>query len=669
MRIPQFTRTVLPDRSVGGAAIQVARAPFEQKAQTAGQLQQAVRQGEGIATEYMLREAQARNATAVNEGVISYKRDLTEKADEGRRLRQARPQDFHKDFDKEMEKLADDYVKRMPSEAARAAFRESSSRVRVSFYDDNLRWERRRNVEQFGASVERSAQDLSAIAFRRGQDLQIAADSDKAVNDLYRDADASSIAGSTFVAPEKVQQINETMQKTVDTGFLLGVMDKNPSLALELIESGKFDKNLTAEELFSYKNRVKSAGRVDVIDELEDVDTARKMGLKIEPEKLSGLIARAEMFGMEKQAKSLREFAAMQPELNRFATQPFLEQRQEMEVLKRSVEGGNLADADKYAAFAQVLSNKQDMVQKGDALAYYAAHDVVREPQPIDFSDVNSIKEELDRRRISAQRIREIDGIQVPLFTPAEIQSLKGVYETSDAKQTTALLTSMSQAMNGQEIAAVSRSVAPSSSTLAVAMAVGDPLVAERIVEGSKLKGEVPQGDIRAEVHSLVGNAVSDAGKFEAVQDSIYSYYKSLSLLAGDSSANVNDDRLEQAVQDILGPVIEIGDGKVLSYKNRATGQWREESFVKDLLTGLPDEIISEFGNPVGTTGAKYKAEDLYRSGRFISDGDGMYAVVDAFGDVVKNEDGSTFRIDARRLEEMSYKRRGGTFSVFVGGQ
>lgn len=832
-RIPEFTRTVLPDRSVGYARVAAARAPYDQKAEEFAAVGRGVRQVENAFADYRVREAQAENATAVNESVVQYKKDMADKMDALRQERNARPENFHKDFDTEMTKLADDYAKKLPSEAARVAFRDSAGGLRGSVYDDNLRWERTRKVEMFGDSVERTAETLSSLAYRAGQRGQ-------SVADLYRDAEATAVAGSTFVAPEKVENIKRTMKENIAEAELQGLVEAQPEKAYREIKRGRFsgvqgsfddsvafvmeeeggfvsddggkgptlyginseankeeyaqikalfdqgktdeaqalaqqtykekywnaigaDKldpkmalvafdaavnqgvgatkemlakaggdvqrfielrreryqqtakrpgkgqylngwlnrldnlsqeinshGLPPEKLLQYQNRAKSAVQVNIADDIDDVNTAAKLGVKVEEGKLEDLIRRTSSVGMKKEAQALREFAALQPEVTRFAAASLVQQRDELNTLKTSVEGGNLAEVKKYEAFSKVMQTKQEMINSGDALGFYAAHDIVREPQALDFQNQASMTAELDQRRVSAQQIKDLDGFQASLFTKQEIQMLKSIYESSDAKQTSALLASLGNALKPAEVTAIARAVAPTSSTLAVAMATSNPATAEKIFAGTKLKGDVKEADVRAGVNDLIGGVIVDPGKAEPMQESIYALYKQLSFMAGDTSDVLDESRLEKAVGEIMGPMADIdtkwgwgGTSKVLSYRDETTGEWKDEDALNDILSGITDEQLKEANGslpvaPVGGVDAPrqrgmaggfaagkglkldeekarktgvYTAKMILNNSRFVSYGDGVYAaVIDGLG-YLADEKGEVYQFDARKLE------------------
>lgn len=670
-KIPEFTRTVLPQRAQYGLA-DAARtagereaAQYRQNAQNIQETRQASRQLEATVTDYQLREAQARNATWVNENVIQYKKDMTDAADSFRRERAGNPDNFHKDFDKEMTKLGAQYMKQAPSQAARESISETMASMRASAYDDNLSWERGRKAELFAESIERSTDNLRVMALRRGQNGQ-------GIDDLLRDADASAVAGSTIVSgPEKVAAIRRTVRRGVIADYIEGLAEKDPKAAQDLIKSGKYDKELEADEIqrldgvaeAEMKKRQAKA-REELSGELSDIQTATKLGLKLPKDNLQNLIAKTQAAGMDKEAEGLRDYMALQDDVSAFAVKSISDQKQIIEDLKASVEGGNTADVKKYAAFANVFQTKAETVKK-EPYSYYAAHDIIRSPQPIDFADPQRMAHELDQRRISVQQVKDLDGLTMPLFTPEEITQLKGVYEQSQPREVSALLASLSSAMSPQESAALAGAMAPQSKTLAVAIANGDQQVGEMIVMGAKAKGEVSAADVRSVVNEQIGGAVIDPGTLEPIHDAVYAYYKQASLMAGDTGDVVDETRLQKSVEAVMGPVLDIdtkfgwgGASKVLSFRDTDTKAWVDEDRLNDILTGITDDQLKELGGmPESPSGGQWSADKILKSSRFVSAGDGVYAaIVDGLG-FVSNKDGSPYLFDARKLEAL--QRRG----------
>lgn len=225
-RIPVFTRTVLPDNAVGSSAISIARAPYDQAAEAAGNIGRAVTSISNNFSQLKLRQAEADNTTAVNQAAIDFKMKASDLKTQQRDARQGNPDGFHKDFDTELQKVQDDYLKAAPSEAARAAMKQTLDVQRASMYEENQTWERTRKVEIFGGRVEKSADDLGNMAYQRGINGQ-------PVDDLYNDADATTVAGSTFVAPEKVDELNRKLRANITEGRLKGLAVRDPGAALK----------------------------------------------------------------------------------------------------------------------------------------------------------------------------------------------------------------------------------------------------------------------------------------------------------------------------------------------------------------------------------------------------------------------------------------------------
>lgn len=656
-KIPEFTRTVLPDRSVGAAGAQVARAQSDINAANIEDARHSSLAIERTMNDVKLREAVAENTTWVNENVVQYKRDAIDAVDAMRQQRSGNPKDFHKDFDKELEKRQEDFLKAAPSEAARVALKDSLANIRTSYYDENQGWERQRQVARFGESMDKTAENLNTMAYRAGQD---GVDLEK--SGYLKDVDASVVAGSTFIAPDKLGGMKSTMSKGVVSNYIEGMFEKNPAKAKEILNSRKYDKILGAEEIQKFQSKIQAQERIEVAGDLEDVQTAAKLGVEIPEAKLSDLVGKLESAGMPAQAQKIREFSQVQGAVVDFAKKPLKEQTAELKTMKATLESGDLSGATKYAAMAEVLQTKQEAIQK-DPWSYYAARNVVADPNQLDFNDPASLSAEFDKRRIAIQQVKDLDGITMPLFNGQELDSLKSLYEKAKPEEISPLLASMGNSMKPDEQSALAHAMAPKSPVLAVALAVGDPQVGEKILIGNQIDGIVKKNDVRAELYSKLENVVTDPVRFESLNDAVYSYYKTLQYQAGDKNENVNDDYLDKAITDIMGPVVDIdtklgfgGSSKVLSYKDKTTGAYVDESDLEDTLKSLTDDRIKLLNGgqlPVGTLGSKFTAKDIYANGRFVSNGDGMYAVIDEQGEPIGNEDGSLFVIDARKLSQM----------------
>lgn len=669
-RIPEFTRTILPDRSVGLAGVQASRAQADIDAQNIEQNRNASQALQNKVTDYRLRDLEAKNTTWTNENVIEYKRQMSERLDQMRQERSGSPENFRKDFDKEMKDLADDFAKKAPSANAQQAIRGSMTEIRSRAFDTNIEWERRRKAEMYAESIERGAESLNVMSLRRGQNGE-------SIDDLLNDADASAVAGSTIVSgPEKVAQIRDTMREGIITNYIEGLSEKRPGEAKKLLNSGKYDDDLEADQIQrlqgvidSQIERNKAKVRLEINDDLKEFDQAARLGLKVPDTKINELIEKTSSAGMDKQTEQLRQYAQIQDDISEFAVQPLDEQRQQLEDIKRSIEeGGSLGSVPKYAALSEVYENKIKTI-KTDPYAYYAAHNIIREPEPIDFSDAQGMAEEMQQRRTSVQQVADLDGVNLPLFTPQEIDRLKDVYDRASPTQAGALLQSFDTSLSPLEKQGLAQAIEPKSQILSAAIAVDDPITAATILSGSKAKGEVSAGDFRVTVNEELGGAITDPVALETAHEAIFAHYKQSALSAGDVSDAVDERRLTKSIEAVLGPVSEVdtkrgfgGVSKILSYRDHETKLWKSEDELNDILNGITDDILANTaeGIPIGPGGNQWTAEKVLNEGRFVSSGDGKYNIfVDGLNggtDYIANKKMLPYTIDARELETLYRK-------------
>lgn len=226
--IPPYTRTVLPQTAQPGN-VSLARAQHDINAQNIEAAGKQAGQIGDILTNYAYREAQARNTTFVNDTVIQAKREAIEGLDTARQGRMASPEGFHKDFDSELEKQHEKLIQTAPSHEARTALRQSLNSMRANVLEDNFGWERQRKVSIAAERVENAGRNLNKLAYTagtKGGDF----------NQLIRDAQATTVAASTLIAPEKVATMNKALKQSVITNYLEGLAENDPLAALRRVE-------------------------------------------------------------------------------------------------------------------------------------------------------------------------------------------------------------------------------------------------------------------------------------------------------------------------------------------------------------------------------------------------------------------------------------------------
>jgi hypothetical protein len=218
----------------------------------AGAMARGVSQVAGMGQDLVQQHKDAMDATWVNEAVIENKKRKLEIATEARKKRENNPTGFAKEFQKDLTKLDDELARNAPSATARKVFKETTARDNLSIYESDFNWENSRRASMYAQSVENSARNLQIMALRAGKE-------GKDIQDLLNDADATTVAGSTFVSNEQLGNMSRTMRRGIVTSYLEGVTDSNPYLAKKLLDSKKYDNDLGADALDGYYDKTDSA--------------------------------------------------------------------------------------------------------------------------------------------------------------------------------------------------------------------------------------------------------------------------------------------------------------------------------------------------------------------------------------------------------------------------
>lgn len=262
-QIPVFTRYVPQDNATGGAAIEVARAQSDINAEHIGQNRHLSNQIENQLSDFAIKQAAAKNATWVNEQAVAFKKQALDLQQQGQIDRAAHPDGFHKDFDKQLSDLSQTYLQGAPSQVAQQAMKATIGETQLGLYDDNQRWEKGRSVEMYGESMDRTADNMNTLAMQAGQKGQALVDTG-----LLADVHASAIAGSTFIAPEKVDHVRRTMMQGVAANYLNGLADAHPQAALKALESPEIKDAFSDPEQYmaakkAIENRVINVQKVN----------------------------------------------------------------------------------------------------------------------------------------------------------------------------------------------------------------------------------------------------------------------------------------------------------------------------------------------------------------------------------------------------------------------
>jgi hypothetical protein len=201
--------------------------------------------------------------------------------------------------------------------------------------------------------------------------------------------------------------------------------------------------------------------------------------------------------------------------------------------------------------------------------------------------------------------------------TPAEQARVIGSM-ASNLKPDTFLAT-----MSGLSQKADTRSMA-----IAGALYRDNPEVAEGILRGRQLLREnsklAPRDDEdnRADIDAILPPTVfapAMEGPRQQLLEAATARYADLSHLAGDTSGDLNDTRMTQAINEVTGGMLDMNGSSIIAPRY---GMSQDE--FDTALGGLTD---AELANAVTSEGISISARDLRTYGRLKSIGEGEYLV------------------------------------------
>ncbi len=525
--------------------------------------------------------------------------------------------------------------------------REELDNMRVQYVGDGIH-------EQARQAGEQAKNDWQTIVTNNANIVEMnPAMQDKALATL------KNAASSLHIDPAARKGLYDDGAQAVRQSAADTISRMNPSGFIAQAKAGQWND---LRELPRYLERVQAGERDDIRDQAQKIDEAAKLGLTIPKQNIDALASRAAATGMEREAKTIREYGDVQDAAGAFAVKSFAAQRTDLLALKATVEKGDVNSVNKYSALAKVYENKVEMM-KTDPWQYYAAHGLVKAPQAINISDPKAVAQAFIDRKPDIARVKELEGPLVPplpLLTKPEVEQIKQVTENGNAQQSASMLASLGANLDHDEKRSLSQAIATQANAPLVAAALNQPLdIGTRILAGEKAKGDVPAGKVRDAVNLAIGGTVLDPEANEAIHESVYSYYKELSLQAGDTAKEVNTDRLNKSIEDVVGKNVSISPkffgptSKVFTYRDDK-GQFVDENKLEDILGGITDDKLKKVNGdlPYASDGEQVKASDILKKARFVSLGDGLYgAVYDGLG-VVSGKNGKPYVFDARKLEK-----------------
>lgn len=445
--------------------------------------------------------------------------------------------------------------------------------------------------------------------------------------------------------PSKAQYLDNWLSRTEETARMAKGSDLPPSLLME------------------YRKKGQAYLGTQIKEEAVKIEAAAKMGLVMDEGVIRGLEDKARGADMPEVADSLARYANTQIEAKDFAALSMPDQQARIKELAGQIEGGDLSKVDEYEAVSGVYKTKFEMVEKGEAWEYYSAHNIIKEPEPIDFNNQESVAAGVAKRRKDMDVIYNLEGTAIPVLTGSEIKSLKKLYEEGTAETVSSTLSALSASLGYNEKRSLAMQFDKSNAPM-LAAAMGQPVdVSEGILAGDKLDDIVAPKMVKETINSKLEGYVYDAEAYTGASKAIHAYYKHLSILDGDMTPDLDADRMDRAIEEVLGRPEEISvngsPSKILLYRDEK-GEFVDPSHIEDVLEGMTSSVLEKASGayPVTSSGDWIDAEEIKRKATFITIGDGKFiAEYEGLGMIMSSK-GGPFEFDIRTIENLTKSKK-----------
>ena len=647
--IPNYTKTVIRQRAtpntVDPGAIGRAAAPFEGVAKLAD-----------AGFDIVKAEQDAHKATKLNESVVKYKKDLTLLDKDLREQNMMTPEGYSALFEEESEKLKKSYMETFGYKDVEAQFKQTADEVNLRGFDSALTWQRTRGAE---VALERTNDALSDIYDRAYAGVDLG----DVFNDVERSVDA---AGTLIKDPIKLENLSEGAREQAITYAIEGALSrKQMSLARSLnakhkkelgaIKSGELSTVIQREQ-DRIDAKIKQEKLIGFKEDVKKIEAAASMGWEIPSEDIDNLIQVSASLGQKATARSLISLRDNQQYLSEYSQLPFREQIAESE---RIMSEQNIDDVGKARLVNSFLKTKMQGIS-ADPLQYYADSKQI-EINPLDFSNPETVKYELQNRMVSKAQISEKEGVKVPLLTKTEADRLSQVYQGGSIGDRSSLIQTLTMTLPEEEKSSIGAIISKGSPSMAVGLMVSkfDPNTTEKIISGGLQEKFVAKKTFEASLQEELEGAIPDPAALDSVTDSIYDLYAQLSFEENDSSNILDTGRMNKAIKKIIGEPIEVNNGffgkKSTTIPFRLdNGQFITEDQFEAIIEDLNLEKVLEthgdtFKTPEGTN---LDVQDTLSRSRFVAAGGGGYELHTSSGAQAMDSSGAPFLLNMKKIAQ-----------------
>lgn len=298
-----------------------------------------------------------------------------------------------------------------------------------------------------------------------------------------------------------------------------------------------------------------------------------------------------------------------------------------------AADGASIAQQDLLEAAERGVQQKAAAL-KADPVGYAVDHKIVQPVPAIDMAaGPEAIGSALAARKRAVDLLRARGDVgNVSVLRPEDEQMIGRFMQTATPAEQAQFLGAMSKSVGGGAYMATMQSLSEKTDTRAFAAAGAlygvNPEVAEGIIRGRQLLREnsllaPKQTDANmADIDGIMPMkmfAPALEGARQVLLDAATARYADLSHLVGDTSGNLNQDRMQQAVDEVTGGALDMNGATVIAPRY---GMSQDE--FDAMLDGLTD---ADLAGAVTADGTPIKAEEVRRYGRLRALAAGEYVL------------------------------------------
>ena len=239
---------------------------------------------------------------------------------------------------------------------------------------------------------------------------------------------------------------------------------------------------------------------------------------------------------------------------------------------------------------------------------------IAKPPAPLDFSNFQALEAGIVERGQMTTLIGSRTGeVQRSAFSAGDITQISTVWNSGDSDQRTALLGALGK-LPDQQLEPTLRAIAKDKETGSLAFIAGmwreAPDAARAVMRGQSALAVNPKLAPESEawakaVETHLPLSLTAPERVEArsrIDNAVRATYAGLSARNGDASADLNDDRMEEAIKIVTGGLVEHNGSKVIPPQR---GQ--SQAVFERILQGLTD---GDFAGVTTKSGLKVTARD-----------------------------------------------------------